>query len=444
MNGNKEDTTMKKNIISLAALLIASATFVACSSDDNIIEEQPVQPTEQVYTMTVNAQKGGDAADSRATTRALSLSGSTLNATWTAGDAVEVWTSDGTTTKYGTLTAETSGASTKLKGTLSSLPGNGQSLLLKYLSPAYATQDGTLTGSATSIDRVCDYATATVTATVVGSSVTATDANFVNQQAIVKFTLKNKADDEALSVNKLFVTAGGTTCEVTPSGATSELYVAVPAIASGRVTLTALSGSTYYDYVKTGVTLAQSQYYTISASLTQVKNIKERPASVGRVVAANGKMYASVESAANVGTTAVAVIAQVDKYVGYEDCMAIAISDESGKMNWSAAYSACENKTPKIDGATWTLPTVEYWQQMFAANGGNSESWTGLNTIFTKAVGIALMGDVPWNTYWTDTDDQPHGNKCCMHLNSDGSAGWENNVDTSYLRYVRAFLWWNN
>ena len=284
---------MKKNIISLAALLIASATFVACSSDDNIIEEQPVQPTEQVYTMTVNAQKGGDAADSRATTRALSLSGSTLNATWTAGDAVEVWTSDGTTTKYGTLTAETSGASTKLKGTLSTLPSNGQSLLLKYLSPAYATQDGTLTGSATSIDRVCDYATATVTATVVGSSVTATDANFVNQQAIVKFTLKNKADDEALSVNKLFVTAGGTTCEVTPSGATSELYVAVPAIASGRVTLTALSGSTYYDYLKTGVTFAQSQYYTITASLTQVKNIDERPASVGRVVAANGKMYAS-------------------------------------------------------------------------------------------------------------------------------------------------------
>ena len=56
---------MTKNILSLAALLIASATFVACSNDDNIIDEQPVQPTEQVYTMTVNAQKGGDAAANR-------------------------------------------------------------------------------------------------------------------------------------------------------------------------------------------------------------------------------------------------------------------------------------------------------------------------------------------------------------------------------------------
>ena len=440
---NKEDTTMKKNIISLAALLIASATFVACSSDDNIIEEQPVQPTEQVYTMTVNASKGGDAADSRAITRSLGFGADgKLNATWTAGDAVEVWTSDGTTTKYGTLTAETSGASTKLKGTLSSLPGNGQSLLLKYLSPAYATQDGTLTGSATSIDRVCDYATATVTATVVGSSVTATDANFVNQQAIVKFTLKNKADASALSVNKLFVTAGGTTCEVTPSGATSELYVAVPAIASGRVTLTALSGSTYYDYLKTGVTFAQSQYYAINASLTQVKNIDERPASVGRVVAANGKMYASVESAANAGTTAVAVIAQVDKHVGWEECMAIAIRDESGKMNWSAANSACENKTPKINGATWTLPTVEYWQQMFAANGGNSNSYTGLNALITKAGGTAL--DTEWY-YWTDTDGTNNDSKRKILLESNGTVDYFiTGSDKSSQLLVRAFLWWNN
>lgn len=138
-------------------------------------------------------------------------------------------------------------------------------------------------------------------------------------------------DYEALSVNKLFVTTGGTTSEVTPSSATSELYVAVPAIASGHVTLTARSGSTYYDYVKTGVTFAQSQYYTINASLTQVKNIDERPAILGRVVAANGKMYASVESATNAGTTALTVIAQVDRYTGFDECMAFAISDECSK-----------------------------------------------------------------------------------------------------------------
>ena len=51
--------TMKTYIRTLAALLIASATFTACSSsDDGIVEEQPVQPTEQkVYTMTVQVTK---------------------------------------------------------------------------------------------------------------------------------------------------------------------------------------------------------------------------------------------------------------------------------------------------------------------------------------------------------------------------------------------------
>ncbi len=80
---------MKKfltDIRTMAALLMASATLAACSSEDNIIDEQPVQHKGQVYTMTVSATKGGDAADSRATTtRALSLDGEdgkTLNATW--------------------------------------------------------------------------------------------------------------------------------------------------------------------------------------------------------------------------------------------------------------------------------------------------------------------------------------------------------------------------
>ena len=47
--------TMKKNILSMVTLLIASATvFTACSSDDNIIGEQPAQPTDK-YAMTITA-----------------------------------------------------------------------------------------------------------------------------------------------------------------------------------------------------------------------------------------------------------------------------------------------------------------------------------------------------------------------------------------------------
>ena len=79
---------MKKimtNIRTLAALLIASATFAACSSDDNIIDEQPA--SQQVYTLSVSATKGGD----EALTRALSLDGKTLNATWAQNEEVTVY-----------------------------------------------------------------------------------------------------------------------------------------------------------------------------------------------------------------------------------------------------------------------------------------------------------------------------------------------------------------
>ena len=439
------------NIRTLATLLMASAAIVSCSVKEDIFEEKTtikeepaVQPA-KVYTLSVNATKGGDDE----ATKALSLSGSTLNATWSQGDAVEVWTSDGTTTKYGTdgtttkygtLTAETSGASTKLKGTLSSLPSNGQSLLLKYLSPAYATQDGTLTGSETSIDRVCDYATATVTATVAGSNVTATDASFVNQQAIVKFTLKDKDDASALSVNKLFVTVGGTTCEVTPAAAMSELYVAVPAVASGRVTLTAqktsLGFTFYYDYLKTGATFAQGQYYAINASLTLVKNINvATTASLGRVVAADGKMYACVESATNAGTTAIAVI--TERYVSIYG--AIAISEESWGMNWSDAKSACEGKTPKLDGANWRFPTVDQWKSMCAANGGNEYNYTGLDALITKAGGSPLRTD--W-FYWTSSPDEDNSNyKYHVSFNGNGSLYFRNGQDQSNEVYVRAFLY---
>lgn len=252
--------TMKKmitNMKALAALLMVGAAVTSCSSDDSIID-QPDAP--QVYTMTVEASKGTNG------TRALADGGTTLTSTWTAGDKVKVYNSSDTA--LGELTAQTDGASTTLRGTLSSLPSNGATLTLKYLSPDYDTQDGTLTGSANSIDKVCDYATATVKATVNGSSVTTTTASFENQQAVVKFTLKNKADNSDLSATVLKVTADGNTYTVTPTSATSVLYVAVPAISAKQVTLTAKVGDTYYDFGTTSATFENGNFYRITVKMS--------------------------------------------------------------------------------------------------------------------------------------------------------------------------------
>lgn len=213
---------MKKNILSMAALLMASATvFTACSNDDNIISEQPAVNSQQTYTMTVEASKGGDDA----TTRALTLSGKTLSATWAVGEKVAVYNVTKSAALEGYLEAQSAGASTTLKGTLTGTISAGDELRLSFLKPVYSGQNGTLAQIASN----CDYAEATVTvATVNGSDITTNAANFANQQAIVKFTLKDQSDNllnaSSLTIsaasNKLVKGIGNYTKSTTHSGYT--------------------------------------------------------------------------------------------------------------------------------------------------------------------------------------------------------------------------------
>ncbi len=197
---------MKKDIKTLAALLIASATFVACSSDDNIIEnQQPVNPTGK-YTMTVNATKGDDAQ-----TRGLSLSGKTLNVNWANTDQVSVFPEAWSRTAYGTLTAAASdNCTTSLTGDLTTAPtaGDHLNLLFPRATWDYTGQTGVLLSAANSIEKKYDYALANVeVASVDGNKITTGNAAFASQQAIVKFILKKKSDNSSLNASSLTVSA---------------------------------------------------------------------------------------------------------------------------------------------------------------------------------------------------------------------------------------------
>lgn len=197
---------MKKiitDIRTLAALLIASATFVACSSDDNIIDDNIIdeQPaSQQVYTLSVSATKGGD----EALTRALSLVGKTLNASWAEGEEVTVYNVTKTAVLGGVLTAQSSGSSTTLKGTLTGTIEAGDVLDLLFRGANYTSQEGTLDYIAAN----CDYAKASVTvASVADQNITTTGtASFVNQQAIVKFTFTDGTNN--LNVSRLAISTG--------------------------------------------------------------------------------------------------------------------------------------------------------------------------------------------------------------------------------------------
>ena len=74
----------KTKFRTLTVLIIALAALTACSSDNEILNDQPVNPTApKTYTMIVQATKGDAAA-----TRGLSLDGKTINVKWNEGEKI--------------------------------------------------------------------------------------------------------------------------------------------------------------------------------------------------------------------------------------------------------------------------------------------------------------------------------------------------------------------
>ncbi len=337
MNGSKEDSTMKKNILSLAALLIASAAvFTACSSDDNNVADQGTK----TYTLAVQATKDDDA-----TTRALTLgrndanTKNVLNATWDANEVVLVY-QDGS--QIGTLYSAASATNeTTLTGTLDSAPDADQDLMLYFhtnATPSYAGQDGTLATIASTYD-FC--APATITAgsfTVSGSTVSTTSsASFgANQQAIVKFTLIDKADGTTpLSATKLVISVGTTDYTITPTSPTSEIYAAIPGFEGQTVTLTATVGNYTYFYEKTGVSFTNGQYYEIGVKMivNPVALSKVTRNYHGSVICSDGKAYPP-KTAVPDGCTAVGILGEVMEGETVHGLI-LALQDATPQSSWN-------------------------------------------------------------------------------------------------------------
>jgi hypothetical protein len=202
---------MKKyitDIKALAALLMAGAAMTACSSDDNIANETqlPVNPTGK-YTMTVNATKGEVAP-----TRGLYFDNTALKVKWAATDQVSVFPAASNSTLFGTLTAtESETGTTTLTGNLTGSVHVNDNLNLLFPRGEwdYTGQKGILLSDENSIEKKYDYAKADVTVAAIDNShiTTTANANFASQQAIVKFILKDKANNADINADKLTISA---------------------------------------------------------------------------------------------------------------------------------------------------------------------------------------------------------------------------------------------
>ena len=191
---------MKKILLSISAvtaMIAMTATFSACSSDD---EQQPT-----TFHLSINASRGDYGGEDNSSTRAIALSNDKdkIITSWITTDNVAVFNKDWT--KIGTLhpdvTSFAESWKTKLTGDISTT-NLKVSDELNFLYPRdtwdYTGQDGTFE----KISSTYDYATAKVYVTDIDdkNKVYGTTAAFGDaQQTIVRFTLL-KSDGTAFSV----------------------------------------------------------------------------------------------------------------------------------------------------------------------------------------------------------------------------------------------------
>ena len=187
------------------------------------------------------------------------------------------------------------------------------------------------------------------------------------------------------------------------------------------------SGKVYvWYYVKGDDTHSDSEIAgPVSVTVTPALSLTNPV--VGQVIGSDGKNYAAASVPS--GVTKVAMIA----YVSGSNGLAITLADE-GEKNWATAKSTCEAKTPAFTNGTWHLPTQAEWNQMFSANGGNAESYNGLNAAINTAGGTTLQSGF----YWSSSEYSPGVGAHLVHLD-DGDADWSKANET-LVRKVRACL----
>ena len=308
--------TMKKTLGWLVMAAALTITTTACSSDDNIANEPTTTTPDapKTYTMTITASKGDDA-----TTRALTIDGTTLNATWTVDDKIKVMkrremqgnvdyallgTLSATTVSTDRLTATFTGSFTDANVSAAGGLATGDKLLLGYPGDHlgnstsafvfnYNGQDGTLGTLASDYDYCMTTTSKSDMVTVAsvdgGVVTTSGTASFTNQQAIVRFTLTGSDGTTPVCPTSLDITAvglvqsvalpesGGTsianpteqTLTLTPSGTTNVIYAALRGISGRDVTLDATTSSgSILHYTKSGVTFTNGKYYTINVKMS--------------------------------------------------------------------------------------------------------------------------------------------------------------------------------
>lgn len=271
-------------------LLLAGLMLAACSSDDDDHQGQEEHQAFKTYYMTVDATKGADKGANYASTRALALTGGTLNATWATTEHVYVQgllVSSGESFWFeGSLQPQSAGTETELIGAIS-LPagftisideaiGDPHFVTLQFPRPGVLDYTGQV-GTLADIAEKYDYAIARDLRVEIKADqvLGVKDAEFVSQQAIVKFTFIDSDGTTKMKLTELNVQYDTESLSLTIPEATyttngdNVIYVAIPGFNDKEVTLTAKVGGKTYKFIKPNVTFENGKYYEVDVKMKE-------------------------------------------------------------------------------------------------------------------------------------------------------------------------------
>ena len=425
----------QKNFCKLIGAWLAIGAFTTSCTNNNVISDED-KPTQQIYTLAVDADKDN-------TTRSLSITDQgKLGVEWLKSE--HVYVKKGDTWATGSLQPQTNGSTTNLAGTLSDVTiAANDELTLQFPKSgdiSYDGQDGILS----TISANYDYAQASVTvASVDGNDIkTVGPAHFTSQQAIVKFTIKDKSNDNLLNATKLTINVNDSRKEliVEIPSSTYIVYVAIPGFTSKTITLSAVVGNEVYSYTKSDVTFTNGHYYPITVKMTKQVHTT---ANIGKIIATNGCIYENASAATTAGTVAAGMIAYLDSASNCAHGLAIALDDENDEKSFSEASTAASQKNTALPvvGGTWRIPSKEDWQNIFIAcrQEDDASSAEGDMKIagFQEKISSVGTGFTNGTTYWTSTDSP---SAFCVYFSDTTQASFQGKQDKSEYYNVRAVL----
>ena len=377
---------MKKAIIySIAALAIMMA---ACTSEE-VPNSQPASGGEGIpfsATITTGSQ-----------TRAITenTTAKTLETAFADGEKVALIHNN--IVEEMTVTKNNDGTAT-ISGTITGSPADGDDVTVIYPASAVdaitkavktdllTAQDGTLATIATNLD-LCQSSGAKLTVAADHASLNGT-VMLANQLAIVKFSLQD-AKGEAISASSFVIKNGSDNVitTVTPSAATSDLYVAMAPASDATFNFAATVGTEAYTYAKTGVTLAAATYYQSPIKMTFTKHSgtisfsKESDTQTWSATATNNT-YQLAATVTGDGTVTYSVNADNTCGASIDASTGALTFTKVGTVTVTATAADSETYTYAANTATYTLTINPATMTVTATN------YSG--TYDTKAHGITV------------------------------------------------------